>query len=65
MSMLRVNHLPHPATTPGEELTALASVYRRAIERYEEEKAASVPSTDGDDAKGSLKHEVRANTSLP
>jgi hypothetical protein len=55
---------------PGASLecegAALAAIYRRAIERYEEAKAVDMTSTDGDDAKkGSLKHEVRAETSLP
>ncbi len=52
--------------TPGSEVDDLAAVYAFVLECHEKKNAAGVTSTNGDDAKkGSLKHEVRANTSLP
>lgn len=39
--------------TSERELSVLADIYRRAVERYEEANAPGVTSTKGDDAKGS------------
>lgn len=66
----RTAYAPRYDATPEAELDALAHVYALALQRYEEchanRNAAGVTSTNGDDAmKGSLKHEVRANGSIP
>ncbi len=67
MSSPRITYSPRPDTTPDSEITVLANVYRLVLDCCHAKKnAIGVTSTDGDDAKkGSLKHEVRANTSIP
>ncbi len=80
MSGARIIYSPRPDVTPQAELDALASVYefvlscgeaRRAEEKKTTQQAGATKenaggTNAGDDAKkGSLKHEVRANTSLP
>jgi hypothetical protein len=57
----------NPDAASEGELDILAAIFRRAIERYEERAKAAgrLPSPDGRDAKKGLKHEVRAETSLP
>ncbi len=56
-----------PGTSPEEDRDASARAWAFVFDSYDAKKnAASVSSTNGDDAKkGSLKHEVRANTSIP
>ena len=61
---------PHPILRPEAALNqardARARVWSYIFECHAKKNAAGVTSTNGDDAKkGSLKHEVRANTSLP
>lgn len=59
----QVPYTSHPDATRGEqELDALASIYRRAIERYQEENAADAvtSSTDGDDTKEGSRDDFRA-----
>ena len=80
MDKLAVTYVPHPNTTPEGEIAALASVYgfilsRGEARRTEEKKTrqqagvgkenAGAPNAGDDAKKGSLKHEVRANASLP
>lgn len=53
-------------STQTVELDALAAIYRRAIERYEQEKAVGATNTDGDDTKARSVDDFRANnSSLP
>ncbi len=60
-----VAYVPSPDVTPEAEISALASVYKFVLDCHAKKNAASVTSTDGDDAKGS-RHEVRANeASIP
>ena len=54
----RITYTPRPSVTPEGELSALAAIYRRAIERYEEtchakKNAPGVTSTKGGEPKGS------------
>lgn len=65
MSDPRIAYAPRPDTTAEAELNALAGVYRFILDCHAKKNAAGVTSTNGDDAKkGSLKHEVRANSSI-
>ena len=48
-----VVYAPRPDATQEGELNALASVYRFVLDCHAKKNAASVTSTDGDDAKGS------------
>jgi hypothetical protein len=55
-----ITYAQRPEATPEAEVSALANVYRFILDSRKE-NAASVTSTNGDDAKkGSLKDEVRA-----
>ncbi len=67
MSETRIVYSPRSDTTPDSEIAVLANVYKLVLDCCHAKKnAVGVTSTNGDDAKkGSLKHEVRANTSLP
>ncbi len=67
MSSPRITYTPRPDTTPDSEIVVLANVYRLVLDCCNAKKnTVGAGHTDGDDAKkGSLKHEVRANTSLP
>lgn len=51
-----------PGTTPEAELDALASVYRFILDCRAKKEGG--PETAPKDAKGSLKHEDRASTSI-
>lgn len=53
------------AATPAE-LAALATIYRRAVERYEEADAKKKSAHPGgpDDAKGGSKHDFRADKAI-
>lgn len=65
MSDTRITYAPRPDATAEAELNALAGVYRYILDCHAKKNAAGVTSTNGDDAKkGSLKHEVRANSSI-
>ncbi len=55
-----VAYVPRPDVTPEAEISALASVYKFVLDCHAKKNAAGVTSTNGDDAKGSPKHEVRA-----
>jgi hypothetical protein len=62
MTSPRDTHLTRPGTTPEGELNALATIFRRAIERYEEtcyakRKAAEDHHPDGCDKKGESQDE--------
>jgi hypothetical protein len=62
----RIAAKPAAGTTSVGELNALAAIYGRAVERYEEAKAAGMTSTDGDDTKGRSVDDFRTDeTSLP
>ncbi len=64
MAEPHISYVTRTDTTPEGELNALTAVYRIVL-NSRKENAASVTSTDGDDAKGS-RHEVRANeASIP
>ncbi len=57
-------------TTPSVQLNALATIYRRAVERYEEadamKKAAErLPSPDGRDNAKEIENGCAANGSIP
>lgn len=52
-------------STQTAELDALAAIYRRAIERYEQEKAVGATNTDGDDTKERSMNDFRADKSMP
>lgn len=43
MSSPRIAHTPRPDAAPRGESKALAAIYRRAIERYQECKKATRP----------------------
>ncbi len=65
----RDTHLTRLDTTPEGELSALATIYRRAIDRYEEtchakENAAGVPISNGGEPKGS-RNDRPAEPSIP
>ena len=51
----RISYSPRPDASPEGEVSALVSIYRRAIARYEEAKAAE-RSGGENDAKGA-KHD--------
>ena len=51
MSSAHVSYSLRPDATPETELSALIAVYKFVLAK---KNAASVTSTDGDDAKGSL-----------
>ncbi len=64
MTSPRITYTPHRDTALETEISALAACYRIILDSRNE-NAAGVTSTNGDDAKkGSLKHEVRAKTSI-
>jgi hypothetical protein len=54
-------HMCPTSATPEREISALAAIYRRAIERFEQATAAGMTSTNGDDAMKGPKHD-RAST---
>ena len=64
MSSARFLSTEHADDAAEAELNALATIYRRAIARYEQAKAAGCDQhRDGDEAKGS-KYEDRPNGSI-
>ena len=57
-----ITHTLHPEGIPKREVDALAALYRRAIECYEEAKAAE--GSGGEDAKEGSRNDHRATESI-
>ena len=66
MDSTSVVYRPVPGIAAEQARDTRARAWAFVFDCYAKKNAAGVTSTDGEDAKkGSLKHEVRANTSIP
>ena len=63
MNSPRITYTPHPDAMLEAELGALTTIYRRAIERYEEKEKGGPASRPDNPERRS--HEIRAESSIP
>jgi hypothetical protein len=65
MNSPRITYSPHPNTTPGMELHALAAIYSLCLQKHREKQKTDEPAPEPAGLDGTKVQEDSANVILP